>query len=149
MIECGRGEAGLVSLKCEKMKDAEPFPDATVGLERITLGPSSSSLAVADWKEAFEANSGSANKAVEVLEQKFGSRGATNKEWLEAYMAETEQGKCTFDRAVRKLKQEGAVRHEGNKYFPRQAKAKGGVKCQEVSGQCHDTSREGVKPPPC
>ena len=39
MIECSRGESGLVSQKCEKMKDAEPFPDATVGLERITLGP--------------------------------------------------------------------------------------------------------------
>jgi AAA domain len=120
MIECSRGDfSGLVSLKCGKMKDAEPFPDATLGLEKITLGPSSSSLAVADWKEAFEANSGLANKAHEVLEQKFGSRGATNKEWLQAYVAETGQGKSTFDRAVRKLKSERRRSPRRQKLTPR------------------------------
>jgi hypothetical protein len=58
MIECSRGELkGPVSLKCDKMKVSEPFPAARLGLERITLGPSPPSLAVADWQEALEANS--------------------------------------------------------------------------------------------
>jgi len=38
------------------------------------------------------------------------------------------------------------VRQEDKLYFP--ARQEISVRCQEVSGQCHDTSHEGVMSPP-
>jgi AAA domain len=156
MIECSRStDLRLITLKCDKMKDAEPFPTATVGLEKITLGPSSSSLAVTNWTDAMEAagDSGQAAKALDVLRTKFGTEGATNKEWQEAFIAETKKtrsaGETAFDRALRKLKESNAVRQEGKKYFPANtAEAAAGVSVSEVSPKCHDTSAGGVMSAP-
>jgi KaiC/GvpD/RAD55 family RecA-like ATPase len=151
MIECSRKEStDFVSLKCDKMKDAEPFPAAKLGLQRIALSGESSSLAVIDWNEAIEDDGDprAAWKALEVLQNEFGPNGATHKEWAKRFMALTNQSLSSFNRAIKYFKQEGAVRHEGTKYFPKQAKPKVGVKCQEVSTECHDTSHEGVISPP-
>ena len=149
MIECSCGEdSGLVSLKCDKMKDTEPFSPAKLGLERIALSPSSSSLAITDWRDAFEAaaDSGRAMQAVEVLRRTFGSNGATNTEWLAAYKSISGQSKSTFDRAIRALKKCGAVRYDGGKYYTNGAN--GGVSVNQVSGACHDTGHDGVRSPP-
>lgn len=146
MIECSRDSGtGLVSLQCTKMKDAEPFPAAMVHLERITLDPSSSSLAVTDWKETTNALAAAdgAKKALDLLRDKFGASGATYSQWQTSYCAQSRESKSSFDRALRKLKDDGAVRLEGKRYFEAVD-----VSVSEVSTRCHDTSAEGVTSPP-
>jgi hypothetical protein len=122
MIECASSPSDkhLITLKCEKMKDAAPFPSCQLGLELIQLGPSSSSLAVATAMEALKAGAerASGKKTLEILDSQFGSTGATYREWLDAFMRETEQSKSTFDRSLRSFKQDGSVREEAGKYYP-------------------------------
>lgn len=82
MIECSSSDRTLIHLKCDKMKDAAPFPEGLLGLQHITLGTSSSSLAVTNWQEVFETGTEqrAVDKALEILERTFGSAGATNTE---------------------------------------------------------------------
>ena len=93
------------------------FHRALVRLERIQLGPSSSSLAITEWRDAVETGSdpGRARHAIAAL-TKFGSSGATDSKGLAAYKADTGQSKSTFVRAIRVLKESAANRQEGAKY---------------------------------
>jgi hypothetical protein len=142
MIECSRtGAKGPVLLTCEKMKDAERFSAGHIALQVVPLGDGRSSLAVADWKDVKAADPKKAWEALKMLENEFGSEGATHKEWSERFIAVTQQSLSTFNRTIAYFKKERLVRHEGDKYFPLRPKV--GVRCQEVSGQCHDTSHEG------
>jgi AAA domain len=116
MIEYSRSDPALVQLKCDKMKDAEPFKLGQLGLECIRLGASSSSLAVTSWKEALEAGveRASEKKALEILERQFGSTGARHKDWLAASGLPSK----TFNRARGELLKSGAVRQDGPIYHP-------------------------------
>jgi hypothetical protein len=149
MIEVtGEVADGFIKLTCDKMKDAEPFKPASIGVERIVLGPSLSSLAVTTWKDALEsmAAQAAAKSALKVLEG-FGTNGATHGEWKQAYVAATGQSPSTFGRNLTKLKDDGAVRQQGNKYYP--IRATDGVSVNPVSPGCHDIAPgDGVGSPP-
>jgi hypothetical protein len=159
MIECSLAEfAGVVQLKCDKMKDAEPFEPINLKLERIALGNGRVSLAITDWREAIEGGAvrKSSEEALRVLSQ-FGSKGATNSEWQKAFHDATDKEKSTFDRALRELKEAGRVRQDGSKYRAatsdggvRAATSDGGVSVKEVSPRCHDNNGGGgsVMSPP-
>jgi hypothetical protein len=147
MIECSPGEAnGQLWFKCDKMKDAEPFPTQSLILQLIALGEGRSSLVVTDSIEVKDGDPKTAWKALSLLEEEFGERGAAHKEWSERFMALTGQSLSTFNRMIKYFKDEGVVLYDRKRYFAKPKKS--GVKCQEVSGQCHDTPHEGVTSPP-
>jgi hypothetical protein len=131
MIKCGtRGDRKLVSIECNKMKEAEPFRDTVAGLERVQISASDSSLAVANLRTEAKDEAGHVDAAIKVLAQ-FGSLGATNKEWLGAFKESTELSKATFDRVIREIEHDDRVHWDGERYYAYQANE--GVKCQEVS----------------
>jgi AAA domain len=130
MIECSSSDISQVKLTCDKMKDAEPFKLGPLGLECITLGPTSSSLAVTgSLLEALEAGAerASEKKALEILECQFRSKGARHKDWLAASGLPAK----TFDRARKELLKGGAVRQDGPIYHPN--RPDGGVSVSPVS----------------
>jgi RecA/RadA recombinase len=142
MIKCSAsGERNLVPIKCEKMKEAEPFPSATIALERYKIDDSRVSLAVSSLIAAAEKET-DADGALAILEAKFGLDGATHGDWLDAYKRDTSRSKSTFVRAVNKLKRDQVIRLEGRRYYSNGTID--GVRCQEVSKGCHDTSHVGV-----
>jgi DNA transposition AAA+ family ATPase len=151
MIKCStRGDRKHVRIECDKMKDAELFRDAVVGLERVQISASDSSLAVADLRSVAKdeaghvdaAIAGHVNSALKVLAQ-FGPSGATYTKWLNAFRASTKRSKKTFDRALTEIKSDDrGVHWDGERYYARQGNE--GVQCQEVSEECHDTSHVGV-----
>jgi hypothetical protein len=153
MIKCSASsDRKEVLIKCDKMKDAEPFRPAAIGLERVQISTLDSSLAVADLRREDEPSPGDTalarhvSAALKVLAQ-FGSSGATYTKWLDAFKASTGRSKKTFDRALAEIKSDDrAVRWDGERYYARQGN--GGVKCQEVSKECHDTSHDGVMSSP-
>ena len=132
MIKCRMkpSDPHSVWLECDKMKDSDPFRPATVELERVQIGASVSSLAVASFRDEAKARASREETALKVLAQR-GSAGATYKEWLDAYTTSATRSKSTFDRALDQLKNDAAVRWNGERYYARHAN--GGVKCQEVS----------------
>jgi AAA domain len=147
MIKCSAsGDRKEVSIKCDKMKDAEPFRPAAIGLERVQISASDSSLAVANLRRESKDEPGHVDAALKVLAQ-FGSSGATHKEWLDAFKKSTGLSKPTFDRVIREIKRNDHTVHgDGERYYAHQGNE--GVKCQEVSEQCHDNSHDGVMSPP-
>jgi hypothetical protein len=119
MIECKRPDQGDVHFECAKMKDAEPFKEATLGMEKVPVG-SSSSLAIASWRDAEDDDSHepvNVDEALDVLYKRFGTVGATFTTWREAYVAEIQKSPSTFARAVKILKNNPRVRNEGKKYY--------------------------------
>jgi RecA-family ATPase len=91
MIKCGtRGDRKLVSIECNKMKEAEQFKPATIKLERLIISSTDSSLAVTNWRDQPETQDQSDTKALhedellEVLETQF-PHGATNTELERAF----------------------------------------------------------------
>jgi hypothetical protein len=154
MIKCSAaGDRKLVSIKCDKMKDAEPFHTATIKLERVQISSTASSLAVTNWRELpasgalEEDDSSTVNQGtiLEILQRQFPS-GAINKQLLDAFRQSTGKKKSTFDRAMRVLKDCGSIRQVGKTYFANVTMK--GVRCQEVSKECHDTSHIGVMSSP-
>jgi hypothetical protein len=82
---------------------------------------------------------------LQILQTQFPA-GATNTDLRDAFRQATGMEKSTFDRAFRALKATRSIRQVGTKYY---ANLKGeGVKCQEVSKECHDTSHDGVMSSP-
>jgi hypothetical protein len=132
MIECSRVEiGGVVRLECKKMKDAEPFEPANLGLDRVGLAGGRSSLAIAGWREVMEAGVAGKHEetALKVLRERF-PNGATNTVWQKAFHEVTGLEKSTFDRTLRKLKEEGKVGLDGGIY---RASGADGVSVKEVS----------------
>ena len=124
MIECTsrKSDRGVVFLECAKMKDAEPFGKAALGLEKVPLGEKSS-LAITTWQDAKDndgdipADPAHVDAAWNVLEKQFGPIGAMHKEWEREFHAATGKSPSTFARVIRKLKNDPRVRYEGKKYF--------------------------------
>jgi RecA-family ATPase len=119
MIECKRPDQGDVHFECAKMKDAEPFNKAILGLEKVPVG-SSSSLAITSWHDAEADESDEAlnvDETLKILEKQFGPLGASYTELKREYVGVTGKSESTFARVVRKLKTDPRVRCERKKYF--------------------------------
>jgi KaiC/GvpD/RAD55 family RecA-like ATPase len=126
MIECVKAHSknGLaVTLECSKMKDCGPFKAVTASLEKVELPGNASSLvmggAVDPTDEISDLNG---DRILDILSKKFGDSGASNSELLAAFDKADFGSKSTFDRALRSLKKQDALRVEGRgkgvKYFP-------------------------------
>lgn len=118
MIECARIDGDLVQLRCDKMKDAEPFKTGLIGFTKVEIG-SRSSLAVTDWRAAIQEASSRSQaqlKALKVLQSQFTS-GASHSEWENAFKEVEKKSSSTFARALRELKVSGAVVERDDKYF--------------------------------
>jgi len=101
------------------MKDAKPFNKATLQLELVPVG-SSSSLAITTWQDAGTDESNeplNVDETLKILENQFGSVGASHTELKREYVAVTGKSESTFARVVRKLKTDPRVRYEGKRYF--------------------------------
>jgi hypothetical protein len=133
MIECKKSDLGQVYLECDKMKDAEPFKEATLGLEQLPVG-ASSSLAITSWCDAEDDDSDeplNVEEALTILEKQFGPVGASHKELKQEYIVVTTKSESTFARVVRKLKTDPRVRFDGKRYCAN--RKAGGVSVKEVS----------------
>ena len=77
-------------------------------------------------------------KAIEILDKHFGSVGAAHKDLKQDYLLVTKQSESTFNRVIRKLKDNPRVRFEGKKYYAiRKPK---GVAVNEASSDAPITS---------
>jgi len=114
----GKPDSGIVSLECDKMKDAEPFQKFSLGLEKIRVG-SLSSMAIGDWKEAIAGTVRSVHceSALSILHEQFGNAGATNSEWLKAWITATGHAPKTFNRTLTELKETGVLTQCQKRYF--------------------------------
>jgi RecA-family ATPase len=122
MIECKKPDQSDVHFECAKMKDAEPFKKAALGLEKVPLGEKSS-LAITSWQDAEDddndvpADPAHVDAALNVLEKQFGPVGATHKEWKREFHAATGKSPSTFARVLKNIKSDPRVRVDGKRYF--------------------------------
>jgi RecA-family ATPase len=80
MIKCNMNtNLKVVSSKCDKMKEAEPFPLATIALERYQIDQEKASLVITNLVADIEPAQDD-DIVLRILEEKFGSKGATNGE---------------------------------------------------------------------
>jgi putative DNA primase/helicase len=112
MIACDpfEGADGVkgADLKCEKMKDDEPFKDFAIQLEKVELAKGKSSLVVNEAHAVNRAPSDHGKKIIELLRSRFAKDGATHKELKEAFVENGKSG-STFSRALQELKNSGRV----------------------------------------
>jgi hypothetical protein len=132
MIECTSAESkgGLeVTLKCSKMKDAEPFKTFTASLDKIELPSGASSLVMGGEIDPTSVISELNNDRIrDLLTENFGQSGATNGEIAQAFIEAQYGSRSTFNRAFSKLKKQNALRVEGEgkgmRYFAISVSAK-------------------------
>jgi KaiC/GvpD/RAD55 family RecA-like ATPase len=124
MIFCeNSGEPGsmAVSLKCDKMKDDEPFEDIGATLEKVQLPGGKSSLVIGGKFDFLPAASAHADTIIEILEAKFAENGATHGELRKAFISSRAGSASKFDRAWKPLKETDRMRVEKvngrNRYF--------------------------------
>jgi hypothetical protein len=153
MIACS-GDTGFVELKCDKMKDAEKFPVAKLGLLKITLANGRSSLVIVPEIEdilnepplELDLN---AQLILGILANEFRENGATHSELEKAAVGQG-MSESMFDRTFRKMK--GHIRHDGSgqgsRYFHPSIEPKTGASVTPVSNRSHDTPQTGVASPP-
>ncbi|MEP4337212.1 MAG: helicase RepA family protein [Roseobacter sp.] len=108
MISCEKAEGSDgtlgANLKCEKMKDDEPFKDIGVALEKVELSNGKSSLVVAGTQTIHKASTEHGKKILEILQNKFDQNGASHKELKEAFVSSGAGQDSTFARALRELR---------------------------------------------
>jgi KaiC/GvpD/RAD55 family RecA-like ATPase len=123
MISCksAQGDGGKLGaeLKCEKMKDDEPFKSFTVALEKVELPSGKASLVVTGTLDVVGSLFDHGTSIVELLETRFAADGASNTELLKAFQEITNVSKSTFDRTMRELKAANRVRVAGSEKRPR------------------------------
>jgi hypothetical protein len=157
MLSCTR-ESSIAELRCEKMKDAEHFPNILVGLNKVDLGEGRASLAVVQMLDAETGLSErpldqNAASALHVLAG-FGEAGATHAEWKKAFVDQTKRSEATFNRALSDLRDAHKVQHDGQgrgcRYRPAGGPGQGeiGLSIKSVSDQSRDTTKVGVTSPP-
>ncbi len=114
MISCG-GELGILELKCEKQKDAEPFKKFTLALRTIKLENGRSSCVLVPFEDMMAgmapASDATTKKILAVLE-KFEPEGATAGEWQRA-CKDDGVTRETFFRRREKLEKAGLVEKVG------------------------------------
>jgi hypothetical protein len=114
MILTSKGD--VLTLKCDKQKDAEPFEPIKLRLREVDLGDGEASCVI----ERLEAISDKGQQALATL-RSFGSDGATHAEW----MRETKLPKATFNRVRHELVSSGYVEERGKKYRGKSATCSG------------------------
>jgi len=126
MIECVASETldgPAVELKCSKMKDAEPFKDISVSLDKVELSDGVTSLVVGDLVDTHSLfSSQNVEKIIELVESEFSKTGATYTELLEKSKSIGIGSKSTFDRAFRRIKEQSKLKIKGkgrgSRYYP-------------------------------
>jgi hypothetical protein len=152
MIEVTSESQNTAILRCDKMKDAEEFKSLLVHFELHEIDDERTSLAVTSagalsgLRTTNGRNTNQKNRALLILEEKFGENGATHGEWREQFERDTGKKGRTFNRELKALKQQGLVWQDGNRYYPNATAV--GVRCHSVPRQCHDTSAIGVMSSP-
>jgi hypothetical protein len=127
MIECKK-TGQIVVATCVKMKDAEPFADINIGLEKVDLGDGRSSLVAGIAPRLLKRSpvATPAAKHVEtlmgILNGKFAESGATNGELEHAFCELAEMSESTFARTLRDAVDAGRILKVGEgqqaRYFP-------------------------------
>ncbi|WP_243613635.1 AAA family ATPase [Shimia aestuarii] len=126
MIRCEESEhlqGKAVHLECSKIKDGEPFKARTIALEKVQLYNGQSSLVLGPIVEGIATEPADhGTKILNLLATEFSQDGATN---TDLKMAFTRAGYGTenqFNKAMKKLRDTGKVRKEGEgkgaRYFP-------------------------------
>jgi hypothetical protein len=122
MIECKKSDSAeqIVVLRCAKMKDAEPFADIEIGLEKVYLGGGRSSLVAGaappllQRKTIFPAHVKQVEKLVEILRRDFNEPGASHGDLKSTFCAETRASESTFARTLNAAKEGRRIRQEGD-----------------------------------
>jgi RecA-family ATPase len=120
MISCD-GEMGVLTIECDKQKDAEEFKPFTLALRKVELENGRSSCVLVPWGEAAATPSGTDAKDEEilgVLEKDFGTGGATATNWQKACEEKIKVPRKTFYNRLTKLKTLGRVVKEGDQGAP-------------------------------
>ncbi len=114
MISCG-GDMGLLGLKCEKQKDAEPFRDISLALRSVELENGKTSCVLVPTEDVFASMAPKsdpvATKVLTALE-KFEPEGATATEWERACKEAGVSRETFYDRR-KKLVAAGLVKKDG------------------------------------
>jgi hypothetical protein len=116
IIGCS-GEINCLGIKCEKMKDAEPFKKFSLSAQTVELENGRKSCVLVPFDEAMSAMVSPAKqenirKMIAVLEKKFDTEGATHGKWMRACM-DAGMSDSNFARGLRDMK-EGLVAKEGD-----------------------------------
>jgi predicted transcriptional regulator len=136
-------DLGLLSLVCNKQKDAAQFSNIKFGLKVIELPGGASSCVITETAEAVMGSPSDPSKpvvqnpnyrkALEVLAKNFPSDGATATQW----MKETGLVEKTFYRARENLERLGLVEKSGEGQGARYGLTDTGRKVLSLSPNCH------------
>ena len=116
VMQLDRPGGKLLTLKCEKQKDWEPFDGLGLALLVVFLGDGDETSCVIAARKAGPISeqpwgNESDAKALDALRQ-VGSDGAAYKQWLEA----SSLPESTFKQARKRLVRDGSVQKKGNRY---------------------------------
>jgi hypothetical protein len=126
MIECEASEnlnGPAVTLKCSKMKDAEPFKTFSLSLDKVELANGTSSLVlggVVDTGNLF----GSLNeeRIIKIVNEKHAQDGVTYTDLMNEALEAGVGSKSTFDKTLKKIKANQKLHikgtGKGTLYFP-------------------------------
>jgi hypothetical protein len=105
-----KADDGVVSVICDKQKEAEPFPRLALRLQLVGESCVLSTITGAENRAGELGKNDSA--ALEALSKGFLAEGASTSAWMEASELKT----ATFYRARTSLVNKGYVNHDGKKY---------------------------------
>jgi len=116
-ISCSGDIIDGLKIKCDKMKDAEPFKEFALKAQLVELENGRSSCVLVPFDEIVSGIESAARKRnlktmMESLE-KFGPEGASHGEWKKSYVA-AGLSESTFARSLRDALKEGMVAKEGD-----------------------------------
>jgi len=141
MIGCEAMDADGLSklvLKCEKMKDDEPFPEIGLKLEKVVLPGGKSSLVITGTTDAKKAKTETRDQILGLIFHKFKNKGVVHKDLHAAFFEAGFGSKSKFDREWKTLKDtefvyidNGAGRDE---YFVRNPEKLGLVSAKDKEG---------------
>jgi len=117
VISCG-GDLECMKIECEKMKDAEEFKEFSLSARKVELEGGRSSCVLVPFDEMVAGVVSSAKrtnmqKITDILEERFGSEGASHSEWKKACL-DAGISDSTFARSLRDALKEGLVVKEGD-----------------------------------
>ena len=108
MIGCEAMDADGLSklvLKCEKMKDDEPFPEIGLKLEKVVLPKGKSSLVITGTTDPKKAKTETRDQILRLIVGKFENKGVVHRDLVNAFVEEGFGSKSTFDREWRNLRE--------------------------------------------
>ncbi len=155
MMSCSGSPNEFVLLSCDKMKEAEPFPDQAFRTDRVELSGGRSSLSLSPFDGPLPNKSEEAEENIQAALnalRELGDDGITNTNFCDAFMQLTGKSKSSFNRILRELKSRKLVnvtgKGKGARYFP----TPNDGQSVSVPSKCHDTITTqtllGVTSPP-